>query len=261
MGPSSAHSAAGPCRRCRKTSRLPAAPGTGDGVSAIRVKPSATPAAATWSTTRRRTAGSRTTPRLPISGRPASNCGLTSTTTSPSAASNAGTVGRIRVAEMNETSMVTTSTVRRSAGSRSDGQVAGVDAVEHGHPRVLAQPPGDLPAPDVERGDPARAALEGRVGEPARRSSDVEHQAAAHRNAERVEGVSELDAAAPHVAVVGPDQADAGRLRDRRSRLRADDVVDPYLARQNQCSRSCPRRRQAALHHQGVEPHRAHHRR
>ena len=51
------------------------------------------------------TAGSRTTPCLPTSPRPASNCGLTSATTVPSGARQGSSGGRISLSEMNDTSM------------------------------------------------------------------------------------------------------------------------------------------------------------
>ena len=70
------------CRRWRKNSRLPVSPVIGDSVMAARTNPTSAAARVASSTTRACTAGSRTTPFLPTSARPASNCGLTSATTS-----------------------------------------------------------------------------------------------------------------------------------------------------------------------------------
>src|SRR5260221_6796720 len=69
-------------RRCRKNSWLPVAPVIGEGVMAIRVKRVAAAASVTRAITASWTAGSVTSPCLPTSSRPASNCGLTSATTS-----------------------------------------------------------------------------------------------------------------------------------------------------------------------------------
>ena len=75
-------------------------------------------------------------------------------------------------------------------------EVAGVAALDHLDPRVVAQAPVELAAGDVERDHPRRAALEQAVGEAAGRSADVEAVAARRVDAERVERVRELDPAA-----------------------------------------------------------------
>src|SRR4029079_8481067 len=103
-------------RRWRRNSTFPFAPVIGEVVEAPGVNPTSRAAADTSSTTRAWMDASRMTP-LRISLRPASNCGLTRATTSPPGRSNGGTAGRICRNEMNETSMVTTSTTP----GRSDG--------------------------------------------------------------------------------------------------------------------------------------------
>ena len=96
--------------------------------------------------------------------------------------------------EMNETSQATSS--RRE---RQLGQLAGVHALEHGHARVVAQPRVQLAVADVERDHARGAALEQDVGEPARRGADVEAVEPGRVDAERVERVRELLAAARDV--------------------------------------------------------------
>ena len=103
-------------RRCTKNSRLPSAPTIGDGASATGLNPIRSAADRTSSTTRLCTAASVTTPRLPTSARPASNCGLTSATTSPSGLSSGGSGASTSLREMNETSTVTTSTGWNAGG-------------------------------------------------------------------------------------------------------------------------------------------------
>ena len=82
---------------------------------------------------------------------PSSNCGLTIASTSPPGARQRATAGRILASEMKETS-----TVAKRGG---EGQVggrhrAGVEALDHGHPRILAQAQVELAVGDVDRGHP-----------------------------------------------------------------------------------------------------------
>ena len=86
-----------------------------------------------------------------------------------------------------------------------EGQVGGlqrarVEALDHGHARVLAQAPVELAVGDVDRGDALGAALQQAVGEAAGRGADVEAVAPGDVDAERLERVLELDAAARDVA-------------------------------------------------------------
>src|SRR5262245_3919876 len=81
------------CRRCSMNSRLPSAPVMGDSIMPMRANPTPAAAAVTSACTRAWTPGSLTSPPRPTSSRPASNCGLTSATTSASGARSAGTTG------------------------------------------------------------------------------------------------------------------------------------------------------------------------
>ena len=197
-------------RRWSRNSTLPFWPVMGDGVEPTRVNPTSAPAAATSSSTRACTAGSRMTP-LRTSSRPASNCGFTSATTSAPSRRTAATAGRIWRSEMNETSMTTMSTGPGQIGER---QMPGVEVLDDDDARIVAQPPVELPVADVERDDARGAALQQHVGEAAGRGADVERLAAGDGDAEGVERVRELQAAAADVGVVRREQ----RRRRRRHR-------------------------------------------
>ena len=92
---------------------------------------------------------------------------------------------------MNETSQTTSSGANGSAVS-----VPGVRALQHGHARVVAQPRVQLAVADVDRDHARGAALEQAVGEAAGRGADVERSRARRVDAERLERVRELLAAA-----------------------------------------------------------------
>ena len=154
---------------------------------------SAAAASVTRAITASWTAGSVTSPCLPTSSRPASNCGFTSATTSAAGARNGGSAGRMCRSEMNATSIVTSVDAMRHVVGR---QRARVDPFADEDARVGAQPPIELAVADVERDDAGRAALEQHVGEAAGRRADVERAAPVRVDAERVERVRELDAAA-----------------------------------------------------------------
>ena len=122
-------------------------------------------------TASRRSAGSRTTPPLPTRSRPTSNCGLTIARQSKRSAAQASTAGRTLRSEMNETS----TTIRSGAyGSAERLERPRVDPLEHGHARVLAQPPVELAVGDVDGHDVRRPALEQAVGEAAGGGADVQ---------------------------------------------------------------------------------------
>src|SRR3954468_16425216 len=90
-------------------SRLPLGPGSPLEAKPSTEQPSDAPHAATSTRAARRTAGSRTTPPLPTSSRPASNCGLTMHSASKRSAAHASTAGSTLRSEMNETSQTMTS--------------------------------------------------------------------------------------------------------------------------------------------------------
>ena len=88
---------------------------------------------------------------------------------------------------MNDTSQVT------SCGANGRlGQRARIDALEHGHARVVPDLVVQLPVAHVERDHARRAALQQHVGEPAGGGADVERVEPGDVDPERVEGVREL---------------------------------------------------------------------
>ena len=97
-------------RRWSRNSRLPSVPAIGESVSPTRANPSASAAADDLVDRRvRGPPGRARCPLCRLRARPASNCGLTSATTSAPGASSGGTTGRMWRSEMNETSIVTMS--------------------------------------------------------------------------------------------------------------------------------------------------------
>ena len=80
-----------------------------------------------------------------------------------------------------------------------------VAPLDHGHPRVLAQPPAQLAVSYVQRGDAGSTALQQAVGESARRGAHVQAGSAGGVDPEGVERVGELDAAAADVGRRGLD--------------------------------------------------------
>ncbi len=99
-------------RARRKNSTFPACPVRGEGMAPMMAAPAASSAPATSPRVRRWTAGSRITPfPRDASARPASNCGLTRTTSgAPATAIPPVSAGTARRSEMNERSAVTRST-------------------------------------------------------------------------------------------------------------------------------------------------------
>ncbi len=101
---------------------------------------------------------------------------------------------------MKDTSTVTMSTSDgRSAGS----SVRAFDALDDHDPRVVTEAPVELTVADVESNHTGRAASEQHVGESARRCADVERLPSVDRDAESVDRVRELDAAASDIRMVG----------------------------------------------------------
>ena len=84
----------------------------------------------------------------------------------------------------------------RRVGQLVGTQRARVAPFDDRHPRIGAEPPGKLAVGDIHRDDVRNPGLEQAVGEPARRGADVERPPPRHRNGERVQGVSQLDAPA-----------------------------------------------------------------
>ena len=114
-------------------------------------------------------------------------------------------------------------------------EVAGVGALEHRDPRVGAQRPRELAAPDVDREHRRRAGLQQAVGEPAGRRTEVERPRARDRHREAVERGGQLLAAARDEArgltleldgLCGVDEA----RRQRRARLPATSTLPALMA-------------------------------
>ena len=97
---------------------LPAAPRSGDGITARGASPSPARAAVTRSSTARWTAGSVTSPPRRTWLRPASNCGLISNTASAPSAATPASAGATSRREMNDRSATT-----RSTGSPTSARV------------------------------------------------------------------------------------------------------------------------------------------
>ena len=153
--------------------------------------------------------------------------------------------------------MKETSTVAREGreGQVGRAHLARVEALDHGHPRVLAQACVDLAVGDVDRGHPSGAALQQAVGEAAGRGADVEAVAAGDVDPERLERVLQLDAAARDVARprvdeqrrFGLDQL-AGPQRDRPV------LPDPDFARPHGAGRRRARGEEPPLGQNRVYP-------
>ena len=132
----------------------------------------------------------------------------------------------------------------RSAGS----SCAGVEPLDHGDARVLAQAQVELAVGDVDRGDPRGAALQQAVGEAAGRGADVEAVAPGDVDAERLEGVLELDAAARDEArALVDDQRRLGLDQLARPQRHRPVLADPHLSRPHRARRRRARREQPPL--------------
>ncbi len=224
---------AAPRRRSRAATR-PAA--------RARSSPIATSAA-------RRSAASRTTPPLPTRSRPTSNCGLTSARQSKRGAAAARTAGSTLARPMNETSIAIRSGTH---GSASGDERARVAALDHGHARILAQPPVQLAVGDVERHHRLGPTLKQAVGEPAGGGAHVEAAPAGRIDREGVERVGELDPAARHERRRGPHRQ-LRVLGDQLPGLGRRALVDAHVPGQHRGRGTRAGVVQPALRQQGVE--------
>src|SRR5581483_9617860 len=82
---------------------------------------------------------------------------------------------------------------------RKRSQLARIRTLEHGYPRIGAQPWMQLAVADVERDHPGGPALKQDIREPTCRRADVETIASARIDAKRVEGMCKLVPAAGDV--------------------------------------------------------------
>ena len=133
-------------------------------------------------------------------------------------------------------------------------QVAGVHAFEHGHARILAQPPVELPVGDVHAGDAGSAGLEQAVGEPSGGGAHVEAQATLDLDAEGRQRALELLTAARGVARPCA-HLDLDVRRNEHAGLRGDGSLraDPHLAGHHRRSGAAARVEDPALGQQRVE--------
>ena len=141
-------------------------------------------------------------------------------------------------------------------------ELARVAALDHGHPRVVAQAPVELPMGDVEGDHARRAALQQAVGEAAGRGADVEAVEAGDVDSQRLERVRELDAAAGDERR-RLDHEQLGVVGDQLARLARERAVaaEPYPAGAHRLGRARTRAGEPALGEQRVDPapaHRAH---
>lgn len=74
-------------------------------------------------------------------------------------------------------------------------QITRVEAFEHDYAPVLTEPPVELTASNIDGVDTRRAALQQHVGEPARRSADVEANTVVRVEVELIESIRQLDTA------------------------------------------------------------------
>src|SRR2546428_10060412 len=101
--------------------------------------------------------------------------------------------------------------------------------------------------------DPRGAALEEHVGEPARRCANIDRDAAADVDRERVQRARELVAAARDVPASRIDR-DLRPVADRRRRAIGARAVHAYDAGEDECLRALPARREPALDEELIEP-------
>ncbi len=244
-------------------SRLPFGPGSPEETKRITPAPSASAARPTSSSASRRASGSRTTPPLPTRARPTSNWGLTIASASQSPPRHAIAGPSTFVSEMKETSATASVgwLVRRGpwSGQHRRGQLARVRALEHLHPRVLAEPVVEDPVADVDRDDLARPSLQQAVGEAACRRADVERAPSRHLEPRCVERIRELDAAARDVGVALLDDEELLGI-DHLTRLlgATAPAAQHHLARHHRRRGPCAGWEQPALGQQGVQTLLAH---
>jgi hypothetical protein len=97
-------------------------------------------------------------------------------------------------------------------------QVPGVQPIVDDDPRIAGDPVGELAAPDIDRVDPGRAALQQDIAEAAGRGASVEADPAGRIDPERIEGRGEL-ATAPTDIRIPLDERDREPTVDQVARL------------------------------------------
>jgi hypothetical protein len=156
---------------------------------------------------------SRTTPPLAMAG-PTSNCGLMSATAQAPGAQKARAAGSTTRRPMKLASQTTTC---RAAARlrRKDIMWRALTRSMHGHARVVAQLPGQLAVADIHRVDLRGALGQQHVGEAAGGGAEVHADAALRRQAEMLQPVRQLHAAAGDPGMVLAASAPAARPRVR----------------------------------------------
>jgi len=142
-------------------------------------------------------------------------------------------------------------------GLRQAIQIAGVHALHHHHPWVLAQPEVQLAAPHVDGVDSRGAALKEAVREASRRCPDIGGDRARDIDPKSVQSVLQLVAAATGVARTF-HQTQPRALVHHASRLDSPLVIHQYRARHhgNPCLLAAVD--EAALQKQDIQPPFAH---
>ena len=106
----------------------------------------------------------------------------------------------------------------QAGGQLRGAQLARVEALEHGHPRVVAQAPVELAAADIDGDHRARAAAQQAVAEASGRGADVDAVESRRVDREAVERRLELEPAAGDVDPAALD-LDRGLLLEHLPRL------------------------------------------
>src|SRR5690606_33144829 len=111
------------------------------------------------------------------------------------------------------------------AGELRGREIPRVAPLDDDHARIISQPPVELTVTDVERDDPAGAALQQHVGEAAGGGADVERLSPLDGNAKGVERVRQLHAAAADIRMVRLYQLNRRVVCHLGAGLRDDDAV------------------------------------
>ena len=101
----------------------------------------------------------------------------------------------------------------------------GIGFFQHDHARIGAQFPGKLAVADIDGIDTHRAMVEQDIGEAAGRGADIEADPPGRIDAETLDAVGQLQAAARNPGMVAPAHRQRAVVRHRGARL-----VDPPLA-------------------------------
>src|SRR5712692_9372930 len=133
---------------------------------------------------------------------------------------------------------------------------AHIGMLHHYHARVVAQRPGQLPAPDIDCIDSPRPVLEQAIGEPARRSPDIEGDQPIWVECESLQRLLQLQAAPADVfqfAILSRDTILRVKWH-QHTRLIDLPVAEKDLARHDERARPFAAGSQAAPHQRQVQP-------